>query len=185
LSIFTNIRKSAGRFFLRREAGRVSRNRKIMNLDEAGNIGILYFLPDEPAYRKISAYVKKLQDNGKTVKALGYVESKHLTGQFLPKLSYDFFYPSNLSWNYRPISTAVREFIACEFDILIDLSTENSLPLLFITGLSRAKFKVGMQRDASAAYLDMMISLQEKDGLEELITQIDHYITIINKKDEI
>ena len=154
-------------------------------MDEAGNIGVLYFLPDEPVYRKISAYVKKLQDKGKRVKALGYVESKHLTGQFLPKLSYDFFFPSGLSWNYKPTSTAVREFIDSEFDILIDLSTKNSLPLLFITGLSRAKFKVGMQRDDSAAYLDMMISLQEKDGLEELITQIDHYISIINKKDEI
>ena len=154
-------------------------------MDEAGSIGVLYFLPDEPVYRKISAYVKKLQDKGKTVKALGYVESKHLTGQFLPKLSYDFFYPSGLSWNFKPTSTAVKEFIDSEFDILIDLSTENSLPLLFITGLSRAKFKVGMQRDASSAYLDMMISLQEKDGLKELITQIDHYISIINKKDEI
>jgi hypothetical protein len=185
LSIITNIRKSAGSFALRREASRVSRNRKIMNLDEAGSIGVVYFLPDEPVYRKISVYVKKLQDMGKRVKALGYVESKHLTGQFLPKLSYDFFFPSGLSWNYKPTSTEAREFIDCEFDILIDLSTENSLPLLFIAGLSRAKFKVGMQRDASAAYLDMMISLQEKDGLEELITQIDHYISIINKKDEI
>ena len=171
-------------FVLKRESRRISRGRQICNLNNASRIGIVYYLPDETTYRKVSAFVKQLQDSGKKVKALGYVESKMLTGMFLPKLSYDFLYPSGLSWNYKPVSIPAKDFIESEFDILIDLSTEDILPLLFITALSRAKFKAGMQSADRAGFLDLMISLQEKQELDELITQIDHYLSIINTENE-
>jgi len=184
LSIITDIREKTGRLALRREARHVRRERRAINIGEASRIGVLYLLYDEPTYRKISAYVKKLQDAGKVVKALGYVENKRLTGQFLPKLSYDFLYPSGLSWNYKPVSTAAKDFIDEDYDILLDLSTEDYLPLLYITGVSRAKFKAGMKSDQRSRYLDMMIDLGDKEGLDELIEQIDHYLSIINKKNE-
>ena len=160
------------------------RNRQIINMSEASSIGVLYFLPDEPTYRQISAYVKKLQERGKTVKALGYVESKQLTGQFLPKLSYDFLYPTGINWMLKPTTTAARDFMDAEFDILIDLSTEHHLPLLYLTAFSKAKFKTGLQSDERSNYLDLMINLDENGGLDELITQIDHYLSIINKDNE-
>jgi len=184
LTIITNIREQIGRVILKRESARVVREKKIINLGEASSIGLIYYLPDEPTYRKISAYVKQLQDTGKTVKAIGYVESKRLTGQFLPKLSYDFLYPSGLRWDYKPVSTAAKDFIESEYDILMDLSTKDLLPLLFITGMSKAKFKAGMQSKARSGYLDLMIKMGEEDGLDELIKQINHYLSMINKKNE-
>ncbi len=184
MNIIVNIREKAGLASLKRESGRLVRDKKIINLGDAEKIGILYFLPDEPTYRTISKYVKKLQEAGKNVKALGYVKSKRLTGQFMPKLSYDFLYPTGLSWNFKPVSMAARDFTEKEFDILLDLSTEEHLPLLFITALSNAKFKAGMQSKRKAKHLDLMISLGEEDGLDKLILQIDHYLSIINKKNE-
>ena len=182
MSIVTNIRKKIGAFALKREHSHENRSRKICNLSEAKNIGVVYSLPDEETYRKVSAYVKRLQDSGKKVKALGYVESKALTGQFLPKLAYDFLYPTGLNWNYKPVSVKAKDFIEFEFDILIDLSTVNDLPVLYITALSKAKFKAGMQSDERAGYLDLMISLKDNGTLDELITQVDHYLSIINKE---
>ncbi|MEN8225673.1 MAG: hypothetical protein ABFS05_09975 [Bacteroidota bacterium] len=179
--MITNIRKTTGKLLLKREYANSFREKQICNILNAGSIGIVYFLPDEETYRKVSGYVKKLQDSGKNVKALGYVENKHLTGQFLPKLSYDFLYPTGISWNYKPNTTAARDFIDTEFDILIDLSTESLLPLLYITALSKAKFKAGLQNDERAGYLDLMISLQKDEGLDELIVQIHHYLSILNK----
>jgi hypothetical protein len=184
LSVLTNIREKTGLLSLRRESSRVRRERRVINLGEARMIGVVYLLPDEPAYRTISAYVKKLQDTGKIVKALGYVESKRLTGQFLPKLSYDFLYPSGLNWIFKPVSTAAKDFMETDFDILLDLSMDDQLPVMYITGMSKAKFKAGMKSDLRSRYLDLMIELEEKDGLDELIEQIDHYLSIINKKNE-
>jgi hypothetical protein len=185
LSIITSIREKTGQINLKRDSSRLQRDKKIVNLGNAGRVGVLYFLPDEPTYRRISDYVKKLQDSGKIVKALGYVHSKRLTGQFLPKLSYDFLYPTGLSWNYKPVSTAAKDFMEEEYDILIDLSIEEHLPLLYLTGMSKARFKAGLKSKQRSRYLDLMIDLGEKDGLDELIIQIDHYLSIINKDNEI
>ncbi|HSG68379.1 MAG TPA: hypothetical protein VK994_06720 [Bacteroidales bacterium] len=184
MSLLTQIREKAGAFVLKREYAHALRKRKICNIEAAHNIGILYYLPDEAAYDKVSRYVKRLQDRGKTVKALGFVENKHLTGQFLPKLSYDFLYPSGLSWHMKPNSATARDFMQKEFDILIDLSMDDIIPLIYTLALSKARFKVGMQSDIRAEYMDMMISLSGRRDLNELIEQLDHYLNELNKKYE-
>jgi len=169
---------------LRNESRKVVREKKICNLTNAEKIGVIYYLPEEGTYNKITSYVKKLQEMGKSVKALGYVENKGLTGYFLPKLSYDFLYPTGLSWNYKPISSPAKDFMDTDFDILIDLSVDDMLPLLFITGLSKAKFKTGMQSKGREGYLDLMINLEDEGKLDDLIEQIDHYLSIINIENE-
>lgn len=184
MSVVTNIRRSIGTVQLKREHNKLARHKQISNLAIASDIGIVYFLPDEEAYNKVSGYVKRLQEMGKRVKAIGYVENKRLTGFFMPKLSYDFIDPTNLAWNYKPVATQARDFMETEFDILIDLSTDNILPLMFITGLSKAKFKTGLQNKEKANYLDLMISLEKEEDLDELIKQIDHYLSIINIKND-
>lgn len=184
MSILKSIRERSGKIALKKESAHLKRDKQIVNIEEAKSIGIVYFLPEEAVYRTISKFVKKLQESGKNVKALGYVENKQLTGQFLPKLSYDFLYPGGLAWNFKPNAIEARDFIAMEFDILIDLSMEDFLPVHFITGLSKAKFKAGLQSPDRSAHLDLMISLKDGDGLDELIKQTDHYLSIINRKDE-
>lgn len=169
---------------LQREYARSSREKRIYNLTQATKVGILYYCKDEETYEKISKFVKKLQGAGKTVKALGYVESKSLTGQFLPKLSYDYLYPNGLNWNYKPVSVQAKDFIDSNYDILIDLSLEESVPLLYITALSKASFKAGLQSKNRSNYLDLMISLPEDGELEELMKQVHHYLTEINKENE-
>lgn len=168
-------------FFLQQESSKTQRNKKICNLNQAANIGIVYFLPDEETYRKVSQFVKRLQGEGKTVKALGFVDNKSLTGQFLPKLSYDFLYHSGVNWMNKPVSAQAKDFSDTTFDILIDLSMEEHLPLLFITAQSKAGFKTGMQSKLRSRYLDLMISLENGGELDELIKQVYHYLNEINK----
>ena len=59
MSVLNSIREKSGQLILKRESSRLQRKKKIINLEDAGRIGVVYFLPDEPTYRKISDYVKK------------------------------------------------------------------------------------------------------------------------------
>ena len=184
MSILNNIKEKAAGIILKREYAATGRMRKICNMDLAGKIGILYYLPDEATYETVSRYVKKLQDRGKTVKALGYVEQKQLAGRFAPKLSYDFLFPSGLNWFLKPQSASAKDFIDTPYDILIDLSLREIVPLRYVLALSKALFKVGLQSETKAEYLDLMIDLQNKGTLDELIAQLDHYLNELNKKNE-
>ena len=178
--MFNNIRIKIGRHYFKKEQSRTDRRCQMINLQDAKRIGILYTLDEVPDYDRISEFVSKLQGNHKEVKALGFVNNKNLIQRFLPKISYDFFSNRDLTWFYKPIHTQVRDFIEKEFDLLIDLSQNDSFPLKYISGLSRALLRVGKFSEENTAYYDLMIDMKPTMTSEDYLGQIQHYLTIIN-----
>ncbi len=77
------------------------------------------------------------------VKALGYASNKLVTNHFLPVLSFDFFNPGQINWFHIPKAPCVQDFIETDFDICINISSENVFPLKYIAGMSKARLKVG------------------------------------------
>ena len=179
--MFTRIRSVIGKYRLKKDLLGIVRNRKIMNLKEARKIGILYILDDVPDYDRISEFVATLQHDRKEVKALGFVKNKTLISRFLPKLSYDFFSRNDLNFFYKPFHSKIKDFIEKEFDILIDLSVKDSLPLKYISGLSAALCKVGRFSEEDLSCYDLMIDVKKGTGINEYIDQVVHYLSIINE----
>ncbi len=178
--MFRKIRIKIGKYYLNKEQEHRRRNCKLVNLDDAKRIGILYTLDDVPDYERVSDFVTRLQGDHKEVKALGFVKNKTLVQRFLPKLSYDFFSGRDLTWFYKPIHSQVRDFIEKEFDLLIDLSIRDNFPLKYISGLSNALFRVGCFSNENTRYYDLMIDLKPTMSSDDYLGQIQHYLTIIN-----
>lgn len=181
--MFYKIRTIVGNYFLKEELLKTVRERKMTNLRDAKKIGILYTLDDVPGYDTVSEFVSRLQHDHKEVKALGFVKKKILVSRFLPKLSYDFFSVKDTNWFFKPIHTNVTDFIEKEFDILIDLSMKDSLPLKFISGLSMAHCRVGRFSEANRVCYDIMIDLTKPMSLNDYMLQIIHYLTVINNEE--
>ncbi len=174
------LRTIIGKYFYRKESSRSIHDHKMINLEEARRIGILYTLDDVPAYEVVSEFVTRLQHDQKEVKALGFVRNKNLISRFLPKLSYDFFSRRDVNWFYRPIHSKVRDFIEKEFDILIDLSMQESFPLKYISGLSKAFCRVGKFSEENTEYYDLLFDINSSLSLNDYIKQITHYLTVIH-----
>jgi hypothetical protein len=181
--MFYKIRTIVGNYFLKEELLKTVRERKMTNLKEAKKIGVLYTLDDVPEYETVSEFVSLLQRDHKEVKALGFVKNKNLVSRFLPKLSYDFFSSKDINWFFKPLHSRVKDFIEKEFDILIDLSMKDSLPLKFISALSMAHCRVGRFSEANRVCYDIMIDLNKPLSLNEYILQIIHYLTVINNEE--
>lgn len=177
--MFARLRTRIGLYYMKKEQSRSERLCRMTNLGDAKRIGILYTLDDVPDYERVSAFVSQLQSEHKEVKALGFVKNRSLVQRFLPKLSYDFFSKRDLTWFYKPIHTQVRDFIEKEFDLLIDLSLQDSFPLKYISGLSRALCRVGKFSENNLEYYDLMIEIKPTMTFEEYIGQVQHYLTII------
>jgi hypothetical protein len=177
--MFHNIRIKIGQYYFKKEKSGEDRQCKMTNLQDAKRIGILYTLEDVPDYDRVSEFVTQLQGNHKEVKALGFVQNKNLIQRFLPKISYDFFSKRDLTWFYKPIHAQVKDFIEKEFDLLIDLSLNDSFPLKYISGLSNALLRVGRFSEENTAYYDLMIDMKPTMTSEEYLGQIQHYLTII------
>jgi hypothetical protein len=175
------VRMIIGKYFFQREASKTGHDHKLINLEKAKCVGILYTLDDIPVYDTVSEFVTQLQRQHIEVKALGFVKDKNLISRFLPKLSYDFFSRKDINWFYRPIHAKVRDFINKEFDILIDLSLQDSFTLQYISGLSRSFCRVGKFSDENTHYYDLLFDIDQTVTLPVYIQQITHYLTIINQ----
>ena len=156
------------------------RERRIVNLHDARRIGVLYTLDDIPDYDTVCDFVTKLQHDHKEVKALGFVKNKNLVSRFLPKLSYDFFSKKDVNWFHIPVHPKVKDFIQQPFDILIDLSLKEILPLKYIAGHSMAHCRVGRFTDDNTCCYDLMIDAGPEMPMHEFIRQVTHYLSLIN-----
>ncbi|MBP8824648.1 MAG: hypothetical protein KBH07_13485 [Flavobacteriales bacterium] len=181
MKVLDRIKEWMGRRALVREV-RPDRKPVAKNLAASVKVGLIYLVSDEAAHNQVRIYVKKLKEElGLTkIMALGYCEAKVLPHHLHAKLNFDVFSLKDLNWYRIPHGNVVQNFMAEEFDILIDLTVHDLLPLQYILAKSKARFKVGRQSGTNAHFLDMMIDTAGADSLPQLIANLDRYLMMIN-----
>lgn len=175
------IRGPVGKYFLSKDALKTRRNKKFINLKDASSLAIVYYLKKDEDYTAVSDFVESLKKRGLRVKALGYVKDRHLTQKYLPKLTYDYFYDKDLNWFGKPGGNYVRDFLDKPFDVLVDLSSGETVPINFVTANSSARFKVGRFKQENQVLFDLMIK-QDYNDLKSFIKEVEHYLNIINNQ---
>jgi len=171
-----------GRYFFKKDIARVHRSTKMLNLQDAKNIGVIYDASSETDYTVVCDFVKSLQDKSKNVKALGFVNFKEVPHYCFPKLSFDYFTKKNLNWYKKPDNKAIQDFIKIEFDILFDLNIHTIFPLLYITSNSFSTYKIGRFSENYKQLYDFMIEVPNETSIKEFIEHITHYSTNIKIK---
>ena len=179
MKFINDLKDSIGQKHLSKEIRLVSRSKRLINLKEANNIGILFKLTDEHSYSDIRTFVKKLREDGKAIKCMAYIDAKSTPLFWIPKASYDYFTKKALNSFNIPKTSAINNFVDYEFDILLNLTIEECFPLDYIVGTSKAKFKVGNNEENSLLY-DFMINTKPNIELKEYFDQIYHYLNLLN-----
>ena len=100
------------------------------------------------------------------------------------KLNFEAICQKDLNWYRIPQGNTVQNFVAEEYEILIDLTLEDRLPIQYIMAKSRARFKVGRWSESNKKILDMMIDMAGSRSLPQLIQQVHHYLLMVNSKTE-
>ena len=174
------IKTKIAHFIFYREFASHLREQKMVSFKDAKTIGIIYDSTEEKNYEIIRRYVKDLRDNyKKDVLALGFYDKKDLPPTRLAKLGLDFFTRKSLNWHYRPVAPVVKNFMAKDFDILIDLHTKSSIIFRYVTASTKAKFKIGRYDKTSALFYDFMISVGDSITLSAFIDQVNHYLNLL------
>ncbi len=185
MSIIEAFKEFVGKQYLSKNLPKVSRQRKIINLDDAKNIGIIYTLENEQSYIQITQLIRQLQDKQINSKAIGFFNGNIRPLYAIERLFLDYYDSKDLNWYGKPSSSYINDFIKTEFDILIDLTLNESFHSKYIGGMSRARFKVGKGGDYNTKNYDLMIDINTKTTIDEFISLIIHYLSIINNKTQI
>ena len=180
MSYLEDFKTKIGQIVFQNQLKYNKRKKEVCNLDSAKSIGILFDATNEEQINQIQPFVSYFFNLKKDVKALGYVNAKKLLYCHTPKLQYDFFYLKDLNWYKKPQNYIIDNFIKKEYDILINLCDSSCIPIKYLVASSVARFKIGQHEDGYEIY-DLMISLKEDKSLEKLMSEIQHYLQLINK----
>jgi hypothetical protein len=180
MNLIAKIKTNIGRRILNAKLKKLNRKRAVFNFDNAKNTGIIFNATSEESYTITKEFVKFLETKGLKVERLGFVDNKELRDFYKQTNTAKYFSKKNLNWFGKPKNQYVDEFIEKDFDILIDLSLIDEYPIIYISSLSKAKFKVG-RFSGKAEFLDFMIDISENPTHEFLISQIKRYLSQLNK----
>lgn len=177
------LRSRFGNFKLQKELKGLKREHRFLNLKDAKRIGILFDGSEEGLLKEIDYFIKSFEKNNKNITALGYWDKKEIKDNPIRKFGYDYFTRSDVNWFLIPNHTIVKEFIYSDFDILINVNTENSFPLQYVAAMSKATMRVGKYFADSSHYYDLMIYQKSPtNNLKNYFEQVNHYLNIINGK---
>lgn len=178
MSILTDIKHWYGVWILKRSNIERKRKHQVFNLEDAKRITILFdgTLPED--IKLVKKFVSKLSGGKELVSVLGYVNEKDRSFEHMSSLHFDFFSNLELNWYGKPEGMVINNFLAEEYDILIDLSLNKFYPLTFLAVASPSKFKVGRCREDINVF-DLTIDNSKKSDLESLINEIHHYLNLI------
>jgi len=180
MSLIDDIKNKAGKYFLNRKKND-KREVVTRNFELSRSIGLLFKADSESDFILVKQYRKHLQSEYgiKKVEALGWINTKEMPDFTVTQRGFTFLNPSNTNWYLQPEGEDYEAFIKNPFDILIDLTFEEVVPLRFVLKNSNSQMKVGRYHDEDYKQYDMTLNLPENTLLDEYLKQTDKYLNLI------
>jgi len=167
-----NIKTKVGQTILEKLSNQTNHHGNIINFKDLRNVGLIFNATQSINFEVIRHFVKKLNKEKKDVKIIGYVHSKKIIDHYLYRKGFDFFTQKDLNWYFKPKPASIQSFVNEPFDVLINLSLEDYLPVQFVTVQSKAKFKIS-RLFPHHNYADMFIDINKnKDEFQKIRQEI-------------
>ncbi len=155
--------------------------RSSVDFDRAETVGLLFDATELNNREIVLKFAKSLEKKGKKVRLLGFVNIKEDTDN----LAFPNFNQKSLDLAFMPEkSVETQEFIAKDFDILINLSLDETVPLEYIAAVSNAKFRVGPFTERTVCY-ELMIDVTKSKSLDAFIHQAQFFLEKMNKQEKV
>ena len=155
--------------------------RASVDFDRAETVGLLFDATELNNREIVLKFAKTLEKKGKKVRLLGFVNIKEETDN----LAFPNFNLKSLNLALLPDkSIDAQEFMEKDFDVLINLSLDETVPLEYIAALSNAKFRVGPFTERTVCY-ELMIDVTKSKGLDAFIHQAQFFLEKMNKTSKV
>ncbi len=151
--------------------------RQPKGFDEAQSIGILFDATDPQERQIVKHYANFLSKKGKNIQLLAFLNAEKVQNNF----TFKHFSNKELDWALRPISQVTADFINTPFDFLINVYKGRSIPLEYISSLSKAHIRVGPYTDKKNCF-DLMIETHEQNDLGYFVKQLEYFLSRMNSQ---
>jgi hypothetical protein len=183
MELFKKIRLKIGQLILSKSVARARRKVHYSNFGNVRNIGIVWDASRPVEFATLSRFHQRMQETKIEVTIFGYFPGKNLPDQYTAIRYLRCIRKDEINSFYHPHSSEANSFIHNPFDILIDINFDKLFPLIYVTAMSRARFKVGLySKEAADSPFDLMIEIKNPVDLENYLTQVIAYLEMITDK---
>lgn len=150
----------------------------------AKSIGVMYWCKSESDFVLVKQYMEYLRNEHgmRKVRALAFLDLKEAPNYILTGVHHDFMINRDLKWNRKPFGDIYDKFVEHPYDILVDLTDGDCLPLHFALKQSNARFKVGKADVKTEEEYDLLVDLDSSSTFDLYIKKINYVLQRINYK---
>jgi hypothetical protein len=167
------------------------RERRFVNYNSAKTIMLLFESDYTESNQEVRELIRKLTADGKKVMAWGFSANKVVVSPILP--DFRILNKKNCDFTQKPAESFFRELESVQFDLLLDITVHDILPLNYLTLYAHAGFKAGAGKSDPLLYdfvLDIkhLTTLSDEENAFELdasyiYNQIIFYLKSIQTSD--
>ncbi|MCX6333658.1 MAG: hypothetical protein NT092_05055 [Bacteroidia bacterium] len=181
MELFENIRLKMGNSTFSKKLIKSKRKVNFPGIGQTKKIGIVWDASKTGDFASLSKFHQKMHERNIDLKIFCYYPGKELPDQYTAIGFLSCMKRNELNFFYIPASTESDVFINTKFDVLIDINFDRLFPLKYITALSAASFKVGLYNsEIDSSIFDLMMEIKKPVQVENYLTQVIHYLEMIN-----
>ncbi len=178
--MLTKLQKWLVLFIIRRNARKTKLTGRQVSIYNAKKIGIVAFVDSIEQFDLLVKFKKTIESYSPRVSVLGFAFFNVLPDYFNTQMQMEVFSRKEVSIFGIPKGARVRQFINTEFDILIDLTIEEFVPMYYLAGMSKSIIKAGKYREQLKMVYDVMIHKEEEMTYREFQFAMKNYLFKIN-----
>lgn len=134
-------------------------------------------MADVELIKKLIDYYKQ---EGKVVKAIGYINQQEFKPLLLPKSDFELFCLREVSFDFTPKTNWHTQFINYNYDLIINTDANSLAPLNYLYAHSTAKFKLAVETPNNKVISNITIDCSTDKSLKYFLRNTDHYLKLIN-----
>lgn len=147
------------------------REKRFVNYNNAKTILLLFESDYNEKNPRIRRIIKSLVNDGKKVMAWGYVEKKEIKTAILP--DFRILHQKDADFFGKPLTAFMNELEQMHFDLLLDLTMNEIIPLQYISLFSNVYCKAGNKQNELKMY-DFVIDISAvNDNDAENLIELD------------
>jgi hypothetical protein len=178
VKLLSDIKRKIGILLLTNKVRKHKRQRAFINFDKAKSIGVIFNASRHEVNNIAKNFIISLHKKDINVYALGYIKNQESIDYPNDDFIRYFSIPND-NWYIRPNIRDVNEFYGRPLDMLIDLNSDDILPLKYVVGLSNAKFKIGPGTSSYNLFYDFILNVEKNAKLPFYIDQVNHYMSVM------
>ncbi len=179
MKIIDNLKEKYAYYLLKRDSSKIVRSKNLLGYGEARSFALLFAAFRKEDTELLKRITRSLRADQKNVYEIIFVPDNDKQPLVDPAVNRLIIEQKDLNWLKVPAKTIIDRVADLDVDYIIDFTTANFFPFIYLCALSHAKIRIGLQSDKKEAYYDFMISSQT-ESVELLAQYIMHYLKIIN-----